>query len=180
MTTEALAIVFATLMGPIFAVLITFWREHRKERWTRRFYIFRTLMATRRIAISREHVDALNLIEVDFYGRKSVVDAYAEYIKHLNITTTTVPASITWDQTRLDLLAKLLRQLSVEMGIPVGEIDLRNGGYSPGAWGRQDRRDLFVDALATGNAALPIRVVNLPEPPPPLQSSTPPTPGFRP
>ena len=51
-------------MGPIFAVLVSLWREGRNDRQNRRYYIFRTLMATRKIAMSREQVDALNLDEV--------------------------------------------------------------------------------------------------------------------
>ena len=180
-TLESVAIIFATLMGPIFAVMITFWREGRKEQTQRRFYIFRTLMATRRIAISREHVDALNLIEVDFYGRADVILAYQAYIRHLS-TASTPEADTQWGNTRQDLLAKLLHQLSVEMKIPIGEIDLRNGGYSPSAWAKQDRREQFVDDLARGHAALPIHVVNMPLPvaPPPVPGpQSPTTPGMR-
>ena len=43
------AIVAATVLGPIFAVAITFWRKGRNSLKTRRLWVFRTLMATRRV-----------------------------------------------------------------------------------------------------------------------------------
>ena len=83
MSNDTWAIVFATFMGPIFAVWISLWREGRSERQKRRFYIFRTLMATRKIAMSREQVDALNLVETEFHSVSNVQDAYAAYVNHL-------------------------------------------------------------------------------------------------
>jgi len=52
------AIVLATATGPIAAILITFWRERRASIRARRLEIFRTLMATRRIPISTQHVNS--------------------------------------------------------------------------------------------------------------------------
>ena len=54
------AIVAATFLGPVFAVMISLWREARRDVRNRRLYVFRTLMATRRLAISNDHVNALN------------------------------------------------------------------------------------------------------------------------
>ena len=52
MSNETWAIVIATFMGPIFAVW-TAVAGGAERRQSRRFYIFRTLMATRKIAMSR-------------------------------------------------------------------------------------------------------------------------------
>jgi hypothetical protein len=160
---EAIAIIVATFMGPIFAVLVTLWREGRNELLKRRSFIFRTLMATRRIAISREHVDALNLIEVDFYGMMPVQNAYTAYIGHLR---TTHPDDQVWGNTRQDLLAKLLHELSLAMRMPIGEIDLRNGGYSPRAWENRDHLEEYVVRMINGKDSVPIRIVDMPPPPP--------------
>jgi hypothetical protein len=174
---EAIAIILATFLGPIFAVLVTIWREGRSELHKRQTYIFRTLMATRRIAVSREHVDALNLIEVDFYKVAPVQTAYREYLKHLQ---TRLPDHQAWENTRQDLLAKLLRTLSVAMKMPIGEIDLRNGGYSPGAWEIKDRFENFVGELIAGKNAVPINIVGIPSalPPPPPGPPQGKVPGF--
>jgi hypothetical protein len=168
-TWEAIAIILATFLGPIFAVLVTMWREGRNELLKRRTYIFRTLMATRKIAISREHVDALNLVEVDFYGMRSVLTAHKSYIDHL---ATTIMDDQVWGNRRQDLLAKLLHAVSNAMKMPIGEIDLRNGGYSPNAWGKRDVLEEYVMDVIRGKEAVPIKVVNLPA------TASPPAPGL--
>ena len=117
MSNETWAIVIATFMGPIFAVWIPLWREGRNDRQSWRLYIFRTLMATRKIAMSREQVDALNLIETEFHREANVQDAFAAYVGHLYQDAN----SPNWDQERQDHLARLLHHMSVEMKMPLNE-----------------------------------------------------------
>jgi hypothetical protein len=176
MSGETVAIVLATFLGPIFAVAVTLWREQRKENHSRRFYIFRTLMATRRLNISREHVDALNMIEVDFYGVTKVQAAYRAYLAHLNHTG---PADQQWGDRRLDLAAQLLHELSVAMKMPIGKIDLRSGGYSPLGWGGRDTIERYLLDVAGGKESVPIRVTSLPPQPPspPTAINPPPAPA---
>jgi hypothetical protein len=81
---EACAIVAATFLGPVFAVLITRWRDQMREIRARRMYVFRELLATRRQNITADHVTALNLIEIDFYGVKPIQGAWRAYHGHLN------------------------------------------------------------------------------------------------
>ena len=70
------AIVAATGLGPIIAILITLWRGAVTSKYNRRLYVFRTLMATRKVGISPDHVNSLNLVEVDFYGCRKVEAAW--------------------------------------------------------------------------------------------------------
>jgi hypothetical protein len=60
MNVDTWAVVLATFLGPIAALLITFVRDSRTQKYNRRLHVFRTLMATRKIAISPDHVNALN------------------------------------------------------------------------------------------------------------------------
>ena len=85
MSNDTWAIVIATFMGPIFAVWISLWREARTDRQNRRFYIFRTLMATRKIAMSRGR-SMPQSGETEFQGVPSVQPA-AAYVGHLWIPT---------------------------------------------------------------------------------------------
>ena len=50
-----IAIVFATLFGPILAVQAQKWLERNREIKQRRAWIFRTLMATRATTLSPVH-----------------------------------------------------------------------------------------------------------------------------
>lgn len=161
--------IVATVVGPLAAVLITRWRDNKSDKNSRQMNIFRTLMATRRVAISYEHVAALNQIEVEFYGITPIEDAWRNYIAHLNNYPeggNDNPAlNRAWDERRADLLAVLLARIATCMKMPIGEIDIRNGGYAPQGWGYRDWRmeqiQEFVVDLRTGRRALPVIAVPL-------------------
>ena len=80
------AVVLATIMGPLAAVLITRSNDYRREKRNRLLYVYRVLMASRRTNLSEEHVAAINLVEVEFHGVTSVIEAWSAYITHLNST----------------------------------------------------------------------------------------------
>jgi hypothetical protein len=73
------AILAATFLGPAFAVLVTRIVDARRELSSRQLHVFRTLMATRRAQLTAEHVTALNLIEIDFQGKKEVLQSWKAY-----------------------------------------------------------------------------------------------------
>jgi hypothetical protein len=62
------AIVVATLLGPILAVQAQKWLERDRVVRDRRLQVFRTLMTTRAMNLSPAHVEALNAVPVEFYG----------------------------------------------------------------------------------------------------------------
>ncbi len=82
-----LAIVFATLLGPVLAVQAQKWLEKTRAINERRNFIFRVLMATRATRLSPNHVEALNAIPVEFYSRgaklKQIVDDWHTYLDTL-------------------------------------------------------------------------------------------------
>ena len=158
MSNDTWAIVFATFMGPIFAVWISLWREARNDRQNRRFYIFRTLMATRKIAMSREQVDALNLVETEFHSVSNVQDAYAAYVNHLYEDAN----SPNWDEDRQDHLARLLHHMSVELKMPLSEASLRSGGYSPRGWTIISEIEQYLHDIAMNKNSIPMRIVDGP------------------
>jgi hypothetical protein len=176
-TGETIAIAAATLIGPIAAVLITRWNDRRSQERARLLTIYRTLMATRRMAVSQEHVGAINMIEVEFHGVRPVVDAWSAYITHLNNTATsrTPEQAKAWDDRRSELLAMLLVKIASHLGITKGEIEILHGGYAPQGWVDQEARSTriqnFVIGLSQGKVVVPISVLPPssanPFPPPP-------------
>src|SRR5581483_8627967 len=83
-----IAIVGATLLGPILAVqaqkVVERWRSDN-ERRTR---LFKVLMATRTARLSPSHVEALNMINIEFPAAarkyKKVRSAWRAYLKQLS------------------------------------------------------------------------------------------------
>jgi hypothetical protein len=137
---ETWAIVAATGLGPIVAVAITLWRTEVTSKYNRRVHVFRTLMATRRVGISPDHVNALNLVEVDYYGCDKVEAAWSEYKDHLN--NSGKPEDDAWRETKEKLLAKLLFEIAAVLGFNIPAIDIFKGGYAPLGWAHREYRQL--------------------------------------
>jgi hypothetical protein len=167
MTTETGAIVAATCLGPILAVALSLWREGVRTKYGRRLHVFRTLMATRQVGISNEHVNALNLIEVDFYKCRKVQAAWNDYKEFLN-DRSKLPASQQWLDEKEKLLAKLLSEIAVVLNFKIPAIDIFKGGYAPEGWAYRDTRAMgaleFIHELSEGKKVLPLWLCGVTQP----------------
>jgi len=86
----------AIIVGPILAVQAQQFLESVRNKKARRLNVFHTLMATRAARLSHNHVQALNMIDIEFYGRrvlgqriqtpseKAVTNAWKNYSDNLN------------------------------------------------------------------------------------------------
>src|ERR1700748_228812 len=97
-----LAIVGATLLGPVLAVEAQKHLDRIRGVDERRRTIFKTLMATRAALLAPSHVEALNAVPVEFHGKgralKRINDGWKEYLDHLN---TKMPDDAVWDSKRV-------------------------------------------------------------------------------
>jgi hypothetical protein len=75
--------IIAIISAPISALWIQSKLDERKETRKRRLDIFKTLMATRASVLSQDHIKALNMIDIEFYGDKKykkVREAWRAYL----------------------------------------------------------------------------------------------------
>ena len=157
------AIVLATFLGPIFAIFASERIRSRTDKDQRKNYIFRSLMATRRLAISPEHVNALNLIEVEFHKDKEVIKAWKDYLAHLNQVSDQMP-NTQWIQIKDQKLAYLLEQISIKLKYKFTSMELFRGGYAPIGW--QETEDLQrktlhgLENLVSGKTSIPVTINN--------------------
>jgi|RhiMetdeSRZDD1v2_1073273.scaffolds.fasta_scaffold07421_14 hypothetical protein len=81
-------VIFATLTGPVLAVQTQKFIERLRDKRQRKLRIFHTLMATRAARVSPGHVEALNMIDIVFYGSKQkekrILESWKIYQDHLN------------------------------------------------------------------------------------------------
>jgi hypothetical protein len=73
-------IILATLCGPVIAVQVTRYLDDQKEERGRKLQVFKTLMATRAYTLSPAHVEALNRIDLEFSGKKKVIEVWRQYL----------------------------------------------------------------------------------------------------
>lgn len=124
----SLAIVFATLLGPVLAVCVTRRTDDYRRLRERRTEIFRALMGSRRVPLSPDKVRALNMIEIDFHGVRAVQSAYQEVINHATLSG---PAPADWAERHRSLMTRLLSEIATVLGYSLQQLDLLEGGYYP-------------------------------------------------
>jgi hypothetical protein len=155
------AIFFATFFGPIFAVFTTRFIDSRRDQHQRQLHVLRSLMATRRTLLSNEHVNALNLIEIEFHGKVKVVAAWRAYLS--NLATKFDPKDVeTVTRERQKLFTKMLSEMTKAMKIRLEQMDLFDSGYYPQAAVDLESqqaaiRQLLAD-IAQGKKSFPIEI----------------------
>lgn len=128
------ATILAIVLGPILAVGI----DRFQQRWTdtksRRLEIFRALMKTRKARLDPAHVSALNLIDLEFYGRQRVMAAFRSYIDHLSTPLPMPEGQAQFFEQREDLLLGLLHAMGDELGYSFDKHELEKLSYGPTGW----------------------------------------------
>jgi hypothetical protein len=173
-TAEWLTIV-ALLCGPVLAVQAQKWIETLREKKNRRLYVFKRLMATRGTPVSPGHVEALNMIDLEFAGNndidKNVSTRWHEYLDHLNslsqdpaVQEKQVPV---WTERKDALFASLLHDMGKAVGYDFDTVQIRRGIYTPIGHANfeietQALRRLLLQVLL-GERTLPLDVRSLPQ-----------------
>lgn len=124
---------------------------------------FRTLMATRASGLAPDHVRALNMIDVEFYGKdrssRAVLEAWKAYLDHLNMSDS---ASEGWGAKGQDLLVDMLQKMASHLGFEFDRTDIRRTSYFPRGYGEAEfelfeMRKLLL-AILRGERGLPVYV----------------------
>ena len=171
------AVIAATLVGPILAVQAQKFLEMIRERRNRKIALFERLMATRAARVSAEHVRALNMIDLVFYGERvfgiqrrsaseqQILDAWREYHDHLNTKADDGQLPL-WAAKGDELFTNLLFAISKDVGYKFDRVQLKRGAYSPVAHEELEAQQAELRhaalSLITGKHALKMNVVGFP------------------
>jgi len=169
----------AVILGPVFAVQIQKTLEQFRERKQSRLSIFRVLMSTRAQKLHRDHVQALNMIDIEFYGRKipflktryqtkkeqTVTHAWKSYNDHLNKIHDYPDINI-WTAKSNDLFTELLYALSQAMNYDFDKVQLQRDCYRPIAHGDLETTQANIlkglEKVFSGENPLPMYITNIP------------------
>ena len=157
-----IAIVIATMAGPVLAVQAQKWIERSRATKQRQISIFRTLMATR-ASLSPAHVEALNAVPIEFYGNsrhlREIVDSWKAYLDYLSQENVSPEV---WVQKRFDLFVDLLHKMASFLGYNFNQVEISREVYSPKAHAQiQNEQDIIRQGFAKlfrGEIALPMDV----------------------
>lgn len=147
--------VCAVILGPIFAVQAQKIIESIREKKSRRLSLFKKLMSTRGERLNREHVQALNMIDIEFYGRrllgsrfqnkreKAVTNAWKNYNDNLSSKSNYESLEM-WFKDGDSLFIKLLYEMSQSLGYDYDEVQLKRDCYRPEAHANVENAQLNV------------------------------------
>ena len=157
------------LLAPVVAVQVQKWLENFREDRARKLWIFKTLMATRAATVSPEHVQALNMIDLEFRGTRyrPVTAAWKTYLDHLSsYPKDDEKRQPVWGERRVDLLTNLLLAMGRALGYEFDDVHVKKGIYAPEAHGRLEDENMFIRRglleLLYGKTELKMNVTSFP------------------
>jgi len=186
-----LAIIFATLFGPIFAVKAQKAVERNRAKKDAQEKCFFILMATRALHMSPGHVEALNSIPILFYDRgvsresqegkalEAINRHWDALLHHFNQDQTgfSPEQGRTWEKERKAFEVALLKSMGDYLGFNFAELDIDNKHYFP-----VGHHDMLMDnevirrgmaTILSGKAGFPIYVTGVANPAPAQANPTP-------
>lgn len=179
MTGTDILSVLAVLLSPLIALQISEGLQRRREQRMRRQQVFKTLMATRASGLAPEHVQALNMIDLEFYGTdaksKAVLNAWKAYLDHLNSSQANPEI---WLTKKEDLFVDLLYEMARHLDFDFDKTHIRRTSYFPKGIGDVETDQQLirkgVAAILSGRASLPISVSSISGPHQPVAIEAPP------
>lgn len=174
----------AVILAPLIAVQVDKYLEKKRNKKGRKLGIFKTLMATRGRALDPRHVEALNMIDLEFEGEKSVTDAWKAYLDHL-VNMPKYPTTegrneeqqksdktlydsqmSTWGNQREDYLADLLYKMGNSLDYKFDKTHIKRSIYSPQGHADIENEQQFLRKalieLLMGRLTLPVETVTNP------------------
>jgi hypothetical protein len=168
MTYADWAMLIAVLLGPILAVRVSEIIAGIREDRDRKIGIFKTLMSTRATNLAPRHVEALNMIDVEFDKNKrkdkAVIAAWRTYLNCLNEST--AHATDIWLKNRRDALVELLYQMGVRLGYDFEKHEIDKNSYFPVGHGEIENDNHIIRkglaAILSGQASIPMEITGVP------------------
>jgi len=163
------AVVAATFFGPIFAVGITLWHQHRSRKLEIQMKMFCDMMKWRRDITHFEFVAALNLVPVHFGTSRAVIAAYSRLMDTLSDPSwNVVEARPGIHQKSWTDVASLLHEVSKAVRNEVSYAIISNSGYAPTGWldemlAQREVRDKLAAVLA-GHVPLSVVLIDADSP----------------
>ena len=128
--------IIGLLLGPIFAVLISLWREERRHKRHQQIHTLRQLVNSRDRANDPNFLASINVIPIDFNGNDAVMSAWKDYIKSIQAR---VPDDQKADQNKNSriILTKLIFEMTKALKYKLPESDIQTPAYQTEGYDRQ-------------------------------------------
>ena len=131
--------VIAIVLGPILALFAQRWLDLLREKKNRRVQLYMTLMLHRATPLHTDHINAVNLIDVVFDGRRDqkIRDARQKLMDHI-FTDESLPG---WYDRANDLRADLYQAIGSSVGYEFTTDYLKRLAYAPVYQGNKETQE---------------------------------------
>ena len=171
MNISDLLTILAILTAPIIALQIQKYIEDRKEIRERKMQIFRTLMATRATRLDVKHIEALNMIDIEFFKNKKITEAWKLLLDNFanypqNPNEKNYESKISSCAEKSDgLFVDLLSEMAKSLDYKFDKVQLKRNIYIPKGqaniiMNQEFMRHAFVEVLS-GKRSIPIEISNV-------------------
>ena len=151
---SSIATIIAVFFSSIAAVLVTRFIDFCREKRQRKMEVFRALMRTRSLMRTKsmevhiEHTGALNLVEVEFSGQKSVIDAWKNYSKKLQekLPQQEIRRNEIFEE-RDELLTKLIYAIATALRVKIWRLKVLKGRDLSQNWSVDERKQRIIQNL---------------------------------
>lgn len=130
--------IIAIILGPILGIRIEKYLSDKSNKKNKQLFIFQTLMLTRGNRLSPQCVNALNMIEVEFYGISAVTEAWKNLLDHYingfpkNTNSDSCQVLLNQAVEKVqELYSKLLLEMGKVLGYSFDEVYLKRSFYAP-------------------------------------------------
>ncbi len=172
MTISDWLVIAAIVVAPILAVQVQKFIKGKKEIKRRKMQIFGTLMTTRANPLLSQHVQALNMIDIEFFGEKKVIDAwkllldsYTSYPQDAKDQNYQTQLNLSMQKSG-DLLIDLLAEMAKSLNYSFDKVHIKRGAYLPKCHvdyiGDQEFIRHALVGVLSGQVPIPVKVVNMP------------------
>lgn len=154
--------VAATIYGPTRVYNLQQASEKDREARRRQYALLHSLMRTRVQVLHQDHVAAINLIQLEYYGHENVQSAFRRYLEHLETIAPNDPGQRDrWLDDRQDRFYALIKEMADVLGLKFDKADLKRFAYSPQGWSNEEgvlkaARALVVEVLE-GKRPIPVQ-----------------------
>lgn len=164
-------VLFATLISPLLAVVVTLWYQRRDRSYQLKLGVFTKLMQLRRNKISAEYVGALNLVPVVFHSNTAVTAAFREVLRATSDPNWSIPSNDPRFPEVMERLSQQLEAVTVvmleliakDMQIGIDQLTVLQGAYEPKGWSHSQQFDADIKKrvleVFAGERPLPVIVV---------------------
>ena len=168
--------IIAIILGPILAVQVQKFIERITLKRQAKDQLFKTLMSTRQARMAPDHVRALNMIDIVFYGKRKkdnkVVAAWRLYLDQLFTCPRDTEAPEhkakldAWTIKSIDVFNDMLFEMATALGYEFDKVLLKRGAYTPSGYDETDFDQYIirrgVAKLFLGIKSIPIHIVEAP------------------